>query len=635
MKAFAATVLATAVLLAPAAALASPQAGPAYGDHMVLQRGQPIVIEGTARPGATVTGTLGSEQQVARADGNGLFHLTFAPRAASAEPLELTLEDASGETVLSDLLVGDVWLCSGQSNMELSVANALNTWNELNSSNDPQMRLMMVPKVTATAEQWGFGGPVPWRAATPDSVAPFSAACYFMGKRLRTDLGVPVGLIHSNWGGSASSAWLRPAAVLALHGEQAIRLLQLYNRDPFAALQAFVPQWQEFWRSRDNGREPWANPESLEWQPIPKFSHWNDWTGTGLDTQPAANVWLRQTFTLSAAQAAAGDGMLAIGGIDELDLTWVNGNPVGYTFGWGERTYRVPAEFLREGENTVLIAASSNWEAGGFIGGPEQRRFTPARGRAITLGADWEFAAGAFRETPPRAPWDGIAGLGVMHNAMIAPIGPMRLAGVAWYQGESDIGQSSYATRLGHLFAGWRAQFGDQARMLVVQLADYGPRTSQPVDSGWARLREQQRQGVLADGNAALVTAIDIGEPSDIHPANKNVLGQRLALAAQGIALPLPDQALRDGDTVIVSFTGVEGGLRAYGGPHALGVELCGETQESCRWVLPVLAGDRMVIATGGQPATRVRHAWSDAPVVNLYDARDLPVPAFELEITP
>jgi len=601
---------------------------------MVLQRGQPIVIAGTAAPGAQVTGTLGTEAQSAPADATGQFRLTFAPREASAEPLTLTLSDASGAVALSGILVGEVWLCSGQSNMELPVARALNTANELRMAADPLIRLLKVPQTTAATEQTAFAEAAPWQAATAASAEDFSAACFFMGKQLRADLGVPVGLIHAAWGGSASSAWMSPAAVRNLYGAKAVDLLQLYSRDPFAAAQAFAPLWYDWWREGDNGREPWADPDSLAWQPIPKFSFWNQWQGTGLDTQPAANVWLRQTFTLTQEQAAAGDGALAIGAIDDLDMTWVNGHPVGYTFGWGvERTYRVPGEYLRAGANTVLIAASNNWDTGGFFAGPERLHFTPAGGAAIPLGADWDYSIGAIADMPPRAPWDAIAGLGVMHNAMIAPLGPMRLAGVAWYQGEADIGQPGYETRLAELFVGWRRQFGEQARMLVVQLADYGQRVSQPSASGWADLREQQRRAVLADGNAALVTAIDLGEPADIHPANKNVLGRRLALAAQGIALPQPVGAKLEGGRIIVSFSGVEGDLRAYGGAQALGVELCGEAQDSCRFVVPVLEGSRMVITPDGLPATRVRHAWADAPVVNLFDARDIAMPGFELAI--
>ncbi|MXO88204.1 sialate O-acetylesterase [Altererythrobacter aestuarii] len=620
-------------MLAAGAAHAAPQPGAAYGDHMVLQRGQPIMIEGTAGGGAQVTGTLDGETQRTRADFQGVFRLTFSAREGSTDPLTLTLRDASGETAIGDILIGDVWLCSGQSNMELSVARALNSYNELRLSPDENMRLLMVPKFTAAAPRREFGEPAAWHAATPETVEPFSAACFYMAKKLRADNGVPVGLIHSNWGGSAASSWLSPDHVRTMFGQAALDQLQLYDHDPLAAAQAFVPQWYDWWRANDNGNEPWTNPDMLEWADIPKFSFWNEWRGTGLDTQPAANVWLRQSFTLTAEQAR-GEGTLSIGAIDDLDLTWVNGHPVGYTFGWGvERNYRVPAEYLHEGENEVLIVASNNWDTGGFFAGPERLFFASAGGDTVPLGADWEYSIGAIADMPPRAPWDGIAGLGVMHNYMIAPLGPMRLAGVAWYQGESDVGPAGYADKLHALFDGWRGQFGDQARMLVVQLADYGTRTSQPVASGWADLREEQRQAVLADGNAALVTAIDLGEPSDIHPANKNVLGLRMALAAEGVALPQPESAALDGDSITVTFSGVVGGLQAYSGPFPLGVELCGDSQETCRFVLARPHGNQLLISADGLPATRVRHGWADAPVVNLYDARDIAVPAFELEI--
>ncbi|MAK98963.1 MAG: sialate O-acetylesterase [Citromicrobium sp.] len=603
---------------------------------MVLQRGEPILISGTSAPGSTVEGKLGTDTASATTGSDGTFTLTFSARTASTDGISLTLRDADGETVLHDILIGDVYLCSGQSNMELSVNRALNTWNELRLSPDDGMRLLTVPKSTAAVPQTGFSEPVVWRAADADSVAEFSAACYYMGKQLRADhRDVPLGLIHSNWGGSAARAWFTPESVANMYGDEALAQLRLYQRDPLAAAQAFVPKWYDWWRANDNAREPWTDTSMLDWKPIPKFSFWNEWTGTGLDTNPQANVWLRQSIDLTAQQAA-GEGSLAIGAIDDLDLTWVNGHPVGYTFGWGvERTYRVPAEYLHEGENEILIAANNMWDTGGFFAGPDRLSFTAANGDTMPLGAEWEYSIGTVEGVPPRAPWDANAGLGVMHNYMIAPLGPMRLKGVAWYQGEADVGQPDYDAKLRELFAGWRRQFGPQTRMLVVQLADYGARHNEPTASGWAQLRQEQLEGVAADSNAALVTAIDIGEPNDIHPANKNDLGKRLAYAAEGKAMPMPRSAKFSGDKVVVTFTGIEGDLQALGGPFALGVEVCGDTQASCRWAVPTLEGDRMVIGVNdGQPVSRVRYAWSDAPIVNLYDAREMPVPGFELPVT-
>lgn len=630
--------LAAAMLLAaPAAALAAPALGPAYGEAMVLQQDQPIILAGRGEAGGTVTARLGETQASAAVDASGHFTLTLPARPASTAPLTLTLTDATGTATYADILIGNVFLCAGQSNMELPVVRALDVDNQLRLAADDGIRLLMVPKHTAPMPQTAFAAPVAWTPATRQSVAEFSAACFYMAKALRRkDPATPVGLIHSNWGGSAARAWLDPEGVRDLHGKAALDQLALYARDPYSATQAFVPQWFDWWREKDGGREPWKNPALLEWQPIPQFSFWNEWTGTGLDTAPRANVWLRQTLTLTPDQAK-GDGVLAIGAIDDLDLTFVNGHPVGYTFGWGvERSYRVPARHLKPGENEVLIAANNMWDTGGFFGGPERLHFTAANGTRVPLGADWEYATTTVTDVPPRAPWDANAGVGVMHNAMIAPLGPMRLAGVAWYQGESDAGQPGYDRKLAALFAGWRRQFGPQARMLVVQLADWGERRSAPGESGWAQLRDEQRRAVAADANAALVPALDIGEPTDIHPANKNDLGKRLAEAFNGRALPMPEQAVREGASVIVSFSGIEGALTAQGGPYPLGVELCGEAAGTCRFALASLDGSRMVIPVPtGMAPTRVRYAWADAPLVNLVDGGGIPVPGFGLDIQP
>ncbi len=629
---------ALATLLAAAPAIGAPQLAAGYGDHMVLQRALPIVIAGTAAPGTKVSGTFEGDAATVRtrADAEGHFTLTFPARAPTETGATLTVTDPTGSKSWRDILIGDVWLCSGQSNMELSVGRALNTWNELRLSPDAGIRLAMVEKTTAAVPQARFGQPLTWAAAAPATVEPFSAACYFMAKQLRADRkGIPLGLIHSNWGGSAARAWLDPTSVKVLYGQAALDQLRLYQRDPMAAAQAFVPQWYDWWRASDEGREPWKNPDTLMWKPVPKISFWNEWKGSGLDSDPTSNVWLRRDFDLTAEQAKSG-GTLSIGAIDDLDLTWVNGKPVGYTFGWGvERHYRVPASYLKPGRNSVLIAANNMWDTGGFFAGPDRLFFDPAGGAPIQLGSGWEYSLSTVDGVPPRAPWDANAGIGVMGNAMVAPLGPMRLAGVAWYQGESDVGQADYDVKLRELFAGWRRQFGEQARMLVVQLADYGARTGAPAASGWAQLRQDQIDAVAGDKNATLVTAIDIGEPSDIHPANKNDLGKRLAMAAQGKPLPMPQLATRTGETIVVQFTGIEGSLQALGGAHALGVELCGAAQATCRWVEPQLQGANMFIPMPqGMVATRVRHAWADAPIVNLYDSRGLPVPGFELAIT-
>ncbi len=622
----------------PATALAGPVLDAGFGDNMVLQSGVPLTLSGRAGPSTEVTiAVAGGSSVSVRADASGSFVASLPAQPAATTPQSLVITDASGSTTYRNILIGNVFLCGGQSNMELSVERALDVWNQLRLAPDDGIRLLMIPKTTAPVPQAAFPAPVQWNAATSETVAPFSAACFYMAKALRKqDPSVPVGLIHSNWGGSAARAWYDPEGAAAMHGKADIDLLALYARDPYAAAQAFVPQWFAWWRKADNGREPWKNSALLDWKPIPKFSFWNEWKGTGLDANPRANVWLRKVITLTPEQAR-GEASLAIGAIDDMDLTFVNGHPVGYTFGWGvERTYRVPPAHLKAGRNEIMIAANNMWDTGGFFAGPERLAFTAANGERVPLGADWEFAQTSVTDVPPRAPWDANAGLGVMHNAMIAPLGKMKLAGVAWYQGEADVGQPAYDRKLAALFAGWRRQFGPQTRMLVVQLADFGERRSAPAESGWAQLRDEQRKGVAADANAALVTAIDIGEPTDIHPANKNDLGKRLAAAFDGRAMPMPDKAVREGGKVTVSFTGIAGALTVQCGPYPLGVELCAAEGDTCQWVIARVEGSRLLLAVpDGMTPTRVRYAWADAPVVNLVDGEGMPIPGFELAIAP
>ena len=622
------------VAATPTVAIAAPQLAPVWSDHVVLQRDAPIRVEGTAAAGERIAGSLGDRTATAQADAEGRFTLEFPARPASDAPLTLTVTGADGSiATVSDVVVGDVWLCSGQSNMEFPVERGLNGGAVAQTSTDPGLRLLMIPKATSPAPQTAFAGPVAWATASPETVRPFSAACYFMAKALRDELGVPIGAIHSNWGGSQIRAWLTPAAGRAIYGEDQMALLERVARDPLGAVTAFAPIWETWWREATGGQEPWRKPDVLSWQPVPSISPWPGWTGTPLATKSTGNVWLRRTVTLTPEQAAAG-GTLALGVLDDLDSTWVNGRPVGITHGWdNEREYPVPASYLKAGANEIVVAVNNSWAAGGFTSTADRLAFAVAGGERIPLGEGWRYSIGAIDEAPPRAPWDANAGIGVMHNRMVAPFGSISLRGAAWYQGESDVGIPGYADRMRELFAGWRAQFGPQMQMLAVQLANYGPVAERPGESGWAETRDIQREAVEADGHAALISAIDIGERTDIHPANKTLLGARLARAALGEAMPMPQSATLEGDTVSVRFAGIEDGLHVWSGPHPLGVELCGETRDSCRYALATIDGDRLLVPADGRPATRVRYAWADSPVVNLFDGRDLPVPGFELEI--
>jgi sialate O-acetylesterase len=622
-----------AAVLAPATAFAAPSLAPVWTDYAVIQRDQPIVIEGTAEPNERISATLGGERADAVADRQGRFALSFPALAAGGEPLTLTVTGADGTaTTASDILVGDVWLCSGQSNMEWPLSASVGGGAAIAASTDDGLRLLLIPKDTAAGPQDDFATPVKWATASPDSTPPVSAACYYMARQLRKDLGVPIGTINSYWGGSQIRAWLSPQAGAKLYGPDQMALLASYQADPLRATTEFTPRWESWWREGTAGQEPWKNPDVLQWQAVPSIDPWQTWTGTRLATDTIGNVWFRRTLTLTREQAAKG-GTLAIGIIDDMDSTWVNGRIVGNTFGWSkEREYPIPPGYLHAGANEIVFAASNSYGPGGFQSTPDKLAFTVAGGERIPLADGWRYAIGELREMPPRAPWDANAGIGVMHNRMIAPLGRIGVAGAAWYQGESDVGLPGYADRLRELFAGWRRQFSPGMQMVVIQLPNYETVAEKPVAAGWAEIREEERRAVAADANAALIPTLDLGLRDNLHPPDKLQVGLRMAMAAEGKALPMPRRAVAQGDAVTVTFTGIEGELHAWSGPP-LGVELCGETQETCRYASAAVFGDTLVIASDGQPATRVRYAWADAPVVNLFDDRPISIPGFELPI--
>ncbi len=613
---------------------AAPVLSPIWTDNAVIQRDQPILLNGRAKPNEPLRIALGNQVLAVTAGPDGHFSARLAPLPASAVPLALTVSDSSGERVhVTGLLVGDVWFCSGQSNMEMTVERALDAGNLIPASRDDQLRMMTIPKATDSRPRDHFAGPVAWQSADSGTTGSFSAACYFMGRELRRQNRVPIGLIHASWGGSASRPWLSPGGARAIYPARDLAMLAQQQTDPVGAITQFAPTWQDWYLRESGGQDVWASPDRISWADVPGMVDWQQWGDPGLAEHPTGLVWLRRTLNLTAEQAR-GDAVLTLGAVDDMDMTWINGRAIGNSYGWdSDRSYRIPASYLRAGRNEIIIAAINSWGAGGFVSGGSQFAFHPARGERVGLERGWRYSRSAVAGFPPRSPWDRQAGIGVMYNAMVAPIGPFAARGVAWYQGESDVGTPGYSGRLAALFRGWREQFGTDARILVVQLANFGAPQSRPGYSGWAELREEQRKGVRADGNAALVTAIDLGDRTDVHPANKNELGRRLAMAAMGLSLPQPESARRDGNAIRIGFQGVEGALSAWSSGAPIGFELCGAAPDSCRYATARIDGSTIVLPGDGQPIFRVRYAWSDNPVVNLYDSRMLPVPGFELDV--
>ncbi len=628
---------------------ATPLLHPLFQDRMVLQRDQPIRIWGRAATGEQVRVELAGVKASGQADGEGRWE-ALLPGHGMGGPHVLRVEAAGRVQQVEDVLVGDVWLCAGQSNMELPVWRTLDARAEIAAAGNDSIRLLTVPQVASAMPLDAFAEPVEWRAVSPDSVRDFSAACYYFARELQKTINVPMGLVSAAWGGSRIQAWASADAMRAVGGEDdALDVLALYSEDPVAAAARWGTAWANWWNMRPSavaGDEPWQPGHVADatrgWRGAPRdLGAWERWGVPELAAYDGM-VWYRTTIVLGAGQVAH-DAVLELGPADEMDVTWVNGIAVGSTYGAGDaREYRLPRGLLVEGENVVVVNVLDTWREGGLSGPADAHAIRFADGTRMPLDTGWHYRVAANEPSPPRAPWQSAAGLTTLHNGMIAPLGRYALRGALWYQGESNMFEADrYATLLRALREDWRERFDPALAFIVVQLADFGMPASQPVESGWATLREAQRQVAMDDDASALSVAIDIGDRYDIHPPNKQELARRLARAARHVAYgghespsgPVPVSVTREGDAVVVRFGGVGGRLVALGGRTPLGFELCATDAGSCRYAMAEIRGHDVVLRAPVAHALRVRHGWADGPVVTLFDETGLPAGPFELPI--
>ena len=311
---------------------------PVFQDHAVLQRERPIPVWGVARPNERVTVTLGDSRVDATADAAGRWQTTLPARPAGG-PLTLEAAAASGTRhTVADVLVGDVWLCSGQSNMGVPVGQSLNGEREARVSATDRIRLLGIERAGSPIPMENPPGKPEWKPATPDAIRRFSGACFFFARELRKTVDVPMGLIDSSWGGANAEVWMSAKGLASVGGFDArLALLDLYAKDPAAAVARMGHDWEQWWRSRvPDGAwgEPWRTAEAEGWRDVPAaMGDWKKWGVKELDSLNGM-VWYRRRVTLTAAQAAQ-KSVLSLGPIDEVDQTWVNGVPIANTFGWG------------------------------------------------------------------------------------------------------------------------------------------------------------------------------------------------------------------------------------------------------------------------------------------------------------
>lgn len=614
-------------------------------DGMVLQRNIPLNIWGWADPGEQITLTFRDKTISAVPDQTGKWRITL-PAQKAGGPYTMTIAGTNTMTV-NDILIGDVWVCSGQSNMELNMERASPLYErEIAESDHPDIRYFVVPKT------YDFDGPKSelgggqWIKPNPKTIRQFSAVAYFFGLELHERYKVPIGLINAALGGSPAEAWISEEALGRQFPEYLKEGQRFKSQELIDSIQGAdrrrSGQWYGDLNRKDAGYRTvgttWADPliQTRDWSEIQVPGYWAD-----TELGPVNGVvWFRRTFDIDADEAGKAAKLL-MGRIVDADSVFVNGVYVGNTtYQYPPRRYVVPEGVLKAGSNTIVVRVVNNSGQGGFV--LDKPYQLTVGGQEIDLRGTWRYRLGATM--PPLASqtfirWKPFG----LYNAMIAPITNYRIKGVIWYQGESNAGRpGDYAELFETLISDWRTRW-DQGNFpfLFVQLANFMEARDQPTPSDWAKLREAQLK-TLAVPETGMAVAIDIGEWNDIHPLNKKDLGHRLALAAGKVAYgenklvasgPTLRSYRRKGNRMILKFKNTGRGLTA-GDAQQLGHFAIAGADRQFIWAEARIKGNKVEVWSDKVLVpVAVRYGWADNPEgANLYNQEGLPASPFRTD---
>ncbi|WPP53091.1 sialate O-acetylesterase [Catalinimonas niigatensis] len=610
-----------------------------FTDHAVLQREIPLNVWGTADPGGTVQVSLGGNSQTAEADAEGKWAVEFAEMEAGG-PYELEIVGEDTTIVLQDILIGDVWLASGQSNMEWPLSAQVDNFEEeIANANYPEIRLFTISR-NASYEPLEHLDEGNWKQTSPETIGNFSAVAYFFGREIQQEVGVPIGLINSSWGGTPAEAWTSEAALGSMSEfEEEIQEIeqQLQTAPSNTDVEKRKVRDRIFEEAnaqmKDEGFTPDFDTEGWAEMQIP--SSWEE-----ADSSMAAFdgfVWFQKQIDIPASNANQAL-TLHLGSIDDADITWFNGEKVGQTRGYNNyRTYEIPASAVQAGSNIITVRVEDNSGNGGFTG-PQEEMYLEQNGEKleISLAGAWKYDASEPLPTVDMFPSEPA----ILYNAMINPLIPFKIRGVIWYQGESNANRArQYQTLFPLMIEDWRNQWNiGKFPFLFVQLANYI--TGGPGDESWAELREAQLMALDLD-NTGMAVTIDIGDSTDIHPRNKQDVGKRLALAALKVAYdqdnvwsgPMYESMRVEGDSAILTFDEVAEGLMVIPGEKLRGFTIAGANRQFYPATAKIIS-ENEVSVKNPQVANpeAVRYGWANNPVTNLYNEAFLPASPFRTD---
>ena len=637
----------TVPLPSAVASEARPLLDPLFSDHAVLQRDRPAIIRGWAEPGTKVTVRFAGQTKQSNAGPDGAWRCFLDPLAASNEGRRLEVEtDRPGiAAVVKDILVGDVWLCSGQSNMEMGMC-LCNEDEEIARADHPGIRLLTIPQTTAYEPRRKFAGN--WKPCSPTALREggwggFSATAYFFGRKLHQELGIPIGLVHASWGGTVAEAWTS-AQALEVFPEFAPQLAEVTAIASSTAENPEIEYLDAWFQKHDPGTASgWfkADAESSDWREVTLPGTWADCGIPGFE----GVVWARREIELPAAWVGK-PLVVRVGEISDNDTTWLNGTVIGRTNRFGvPRSYPVKPGIARPGKNTITLRVT-NAGGGGILGDKNPLSIHPEgdEDAAIPLAGPWLLKETAKMADTGRPLVGNPNAASVLFNGMIAPLAPASLTGVIWYQGEANASRAwQYRELLPALVHDWRKHFQrNDLAFHIVSLANYEKAHDQPRDDAWAELREAQAMTAKYVPHCGLAVAIDIGDANDIHPKNKRDVGHRLALSALARTYqkevsgsgPWIRTVEVDGANLRIQFDHTDGGLH-FKGSSARSFALAGEDRKFV-WAEAVIDGDSIVVSSPSvlRPVA-VRYAWDSNPEACLYNGAGLPAVPFRSDDWP